>query len=221
MLHMSMARSKEFPSPVPGDEIIGLLSREVLQQHMAEIERLDQSALLNTLIPNRNLPPHDPAGHIIAHHARLGTDNVHVNDAYDLGVVYARSLLTHAWPKDRLLPVISNFDIERKTVVNNYLTASKKVPVLILTRNDDPEFKNLNTAVALFAKRCESIVPHLMFDGDQAVLRGVHDYFSVVTLLEASEQDQRNAYRRLIGRVSLGERILRLATMGHHRTVKS
>ena len=205
---MSIAANPEtgsfFP---PGDEVIGLLKRDVLEEQLKEISSLDQRALLDTLTPNRNLPSFDPAGYVIASHKEKQSELVQINTTYDLGVVFGRSLLMRAWLVDSDLPAITDFNPERKALVDTYLEEARHIPVATLTRRDDPKFHDINHAVKLFAKRCNVIMPHMMMDGSEGMLRGFHDYISAVTLLEAPEGSQDKALARLLGRLKLGTRV--------------
>lgn len=198
---------------VPGDEIIGLLTRDILFDQLEDMSNLNKDALIATLIPNRHLPQHDPAGYIIARHAKLtNTDDVieAINTTYDLGVVYARNLVIKARPAHALPPVISNFDVSVKNLVDQYLVHSKDVPIAVLIRREDPKYTDLNNATEVFAQRCRTVIPQYMIDGDAAMLRGVHDYISAVTLIESTAFSRLDAYQRLLGKRTLGQRIMRL-----------
>lgn len=202
---MSIDHGRETPENFsPGDGILGLLKYDVLQAHLEEISHLDQTALMTTLLPHRHLPSFDPAGYVIAHHSLEPQEHIQVNSTYDLGVVFASSLFERARSKDQLKPVVSEFDAEKRQVVDEYLLAAANTPVDILIRKDDPAVKYINNAVNLFAHRCKVIVPHLMLDGKEALFRGAHDYLSVVSLLEAPKEYQRLVFGRALGRLSLG-----------------
>jgi hypothetical protein len=192
------------PSPIDrfNPERGALIAREDIEEHLALLSVLDRSALLNTLIPHRTLPEHDPARHIIDHHAaELQGDKPMLRSSYDLGVVFGRSLLMRRTVRDQtfLPPVITDFDEEKKQLINRYLQASSHKDVYELV-NFDADFNGyLERAVDLFCHKCELVVPDLMLDGEGEVLRGVHDYFSVVSLLESQREAQRSLLHRRLG----------------------
>jgi len=203
----------------PDPNIMGLLTLVVLKQQLADFSGLDRRALLDTLVPHRDLPSHDPAGFIIAYHhdtqqqaASLVEDEaavapaglVEVDSSYDLGVVFGSSLLRRALPEGHTIPVISeDFNPDKKYLVVKYLDKSKHQPLKRLTSHDSHDNKNLAKASELFAEKCKLIVPDLMIDGEEELQRGLHDYLSVVTLLEISKEQQANTLRRALGHFSL------------------
>ena len=186
--------------PRPGDEITSLLTRDILKDHLRMIGQLDGSRLLSTLVPHQVLPDFDPAGHVIARHSFGLKKSTAVDESYDLGVVFARSLVKRVAPDGKFDNVVSDIYPARRQVVNDYLERARYVPVEALTRRGDPQFKELNRSVLLFARRCETLLPDLMLDGDEEMLRGVHDYLSVLTLLETEPGKEHAAYDRLVGK---------------------
>lgn len=202
----------------PDADIMGLLTLVVLKQQLADFSGLDRRALLDTLVPHRDLPDHDPAGFIIAYHhdaqAKItgsaesiddeAVSLVDVDSSYDLGVVFGSSLLRRAMPEGQTLPVISeDFNPDKKQVVVKYLDKSRNQPLKRLISHDSHDNKNLTKALELFAEKCKVIVPDLMIDGEEELQRGLHDYLSVITLLEISKDQQATTLRRVLGHFSL------------------
>jgi hypothetical protein len=200
-------RREALPEPAEsGFEIYDFFTPDVLRQQLEDISYLDQHALLDTLVPHRQLPTFDPAGYILAQRERISDDKVNVKTSYDLGVVFGRSLLDRALPKDLDHPVVSEFNDARKQLVDSYLQDANRLHSAGVAYYEEQLHPDLHRAIALFSQRCSVIMPHIMFDGEADVLRGCHDYVSVVALLEApTEQSANRLLLQSLGRVGLGE----------------
>ncbi|HVW23539.1 MAG TPA: hypothetical protein VHB51_03620 [Candidatus Saccharimonadales bacterium] len=195
------------PPHSTGDELVRLLDHDVIYGHLETISQMDQRLLLATLVPHRDLPGFDPAGYIIARHNQDANLDAGLRTTYDLGVVFGRSLLRYASTGNMELPVVSGeLDPDKQRLIDDYLAASKHTTVPNLTRNEVRLNAELYEAINLFAKRCETIVPHLMLSGRDELRRGFHDFLSVVTLLETDTAAQASTLRRLLGRISLSQR---------------
>lgn len=206
-----MEHLKGLPQPHAG--LPFPLDRELIEAHLAQFSTLDRTGLLNTLIPHRTLPEHDPARYVIEHHRH---DHQHetpaVQSSYDLGVVFGRSLLQQALTlSGHLPPVITRFDEEKKDLVDRYLNQAVRKNVKDLTTFDKDFNHHLRRAIDLFCARCEVVVPDLLLDGNDEVVRGVHDYLSVVTLLETQADQRKSSLKRRLGvATGIGAGILQL-----------
>lgn len=198
------------------DGVFGSITPEVLREQLREISVMDRHALLQTLTPHRELPGYDPAGYIIGFHKGANFSKVEndsttassydVNTGYDLGVVFGRLLLTKSQPDDYLSPVISKWGEEQKSLVEDYLMRSKSTSVKKLTSNDSIANPDLVNAIHAFIDRCKAIVPDLTFEGTEELERGIHDYLSVMSILDVGERnpaEQISMQRRMLGRLSM------------------
>lgn len=177
------------------------LDRELIETHLAQFSTLDRHGLLDTLVPHRTLPEHDPARHVIESH-RLDHDNepATLQSSYDLGVVFARSLYQKALQEsDHLPPTISDFDEDKKALVDHYLAQTSRKDVKELTAFDQDFNAYPRRAVDLFCARCEVVVPDLLLDGNDEVARGSHDYLSVVSLIETHAENRSQSLKRRLG----------------------
>lgn len=218
--------SHERPGPASPEGVLHGITGEKLLVHARSFESMNDLAMRNTLIPYRGLPLNDPAGYIIAYHRIInprGADVVafaqaleqnqavlDINTSYDLGVVFASSLLRR-YPPPGGLPVVALFDNESGTqaLIEKYLHASQNRPVSRLTANDAYIHKDLRKAVEIFLEQCRRVEPGLMRDGADEVRRGCHDYFGVIALLEAKQEERPRVLNRYLGRTSLLQRIRR------------
>jgi len=182
------------------------LNRDIFQEHLRRLSIMNRDALLNTLVPHRNLPSFDPARYIIEHqNGSLNNDDIDINTGYQLGVVFGRSLMSRAVnAAHNDMPTISDFDIAKKLLVDSYLDRASHTSLQRLTRLDSTLHPKLEQAVDLFCNMCLTKVPDLMLDGEEAVRRGVHDYLSVYSLLEAHTNDQAIQFRRRLGAGAIG-----------------
>jgi hypothetical protein len=194
-----------------------LLSRGVIQEHMEEISELDRHALLDVLVPHRRLPDYDPAGYVIKAHdeSRATAKGVEVHDSYDIGVAFGRSLMVKAAGKhpDANLPVVdSELNPEKQKLVDEYLRRARSTRLSRLLRNDREMHPDIQEAAGLFAQRCQVVIPDKMLDKPEPLLRGLHDYLSVIDILESTEERLHLRKRlggiMLLGGMFLGYRIL-------------
>lgn len=199
------------PEHPPGEEVVGLLTHDVLKEQLNVFRRLNGDALINTLVPHRDLPDFSVARYLIAQNAGENGPTAELNEAYDLGVVFARSLVIRALPEGRDLPVITEeFNAEGKQLVDRYLDESRKRPLHKLTRRleDRGPYADIDFTVNWFADHCQQHVPHLMFNGGKdAIMHGFHDYISAVTLIEAPAETRRTAFSRLLGGLGITGRM--------------
>ena len=207
-------RSESIPSPIPEfsnrPDYASRLDRSSILHHLDIISSLDKNGLSNTLAPHRELPIYDPASYIISHNGATET--------YSLGVVFARSLVKTTLPEDYSLPVISEFDETKKQLVDNYLRYSERISAEYLIRNGSILHADIYKAIDLFAKRCEVIVPALMLDGSEQLMRGCHDYLSVLALLESHQSTESRVMRSALGKLSLRHQIgAAFDHIGHRR----
>ncbi len=204
-----VAEQYELSGPEPSLASLHLLSDAVLKEHLGLMSSLDRNGLLNTLVPNHVLPLEDPARALIEfNHKGDSQDRVDIETGYDLGVVFGRQLAKLAeaqgLSQDYLLPVISPDDENRKKLVESYLNRSKERPLKRLILNDNDLNINLPWAIDAFSRRCELVCPDKMLaNGREQVQRGVHDYLSVITLLETPSGFQKNQLRRQLGAIGL------------------
>lgn len=188
------------PMPPHGPLGPGLLTRGVIERHLEDIGALDRQALLDILVPHRYLPPEDPAAYIIKQHdaGKETVSGIAIKTSYDLGVAFGRSLMVKAAEQAAAtLPVVSRFNEEKKRAIDDYLRRSWRTPLAKLRRYDSELSPYIGRAAELFAQRCEVVIPSKMLDGPEELLRGLHDYLSVVDLLESSSRSQTR--RRLGG----------------------
>jgi len=214
---MSINAGGEFPVPQEMVEpIVELLTPKVLAEQRATFESLGVDALVNTLVPHRALPDYSVARYLI----ECNADGRHIfsqlNEAYDLGVVFARSLVLRALDQEnklhegepgyakRDLPVITSFNEEGKRAVDTYLNKSKRRSANKLTSRLEGQDANISQTISWFAEYCQKKIPRLMrHDGQARVAHGFHDYLSAVTLLETPEQQRPEAMLQLLGRSGL------------------
>jgi len=204
------------PTPPQKPTGLQLLNREVIEQHLDDISTLDRQALLDILVPHYYLPPEDAAAYVIKQHdASKETENgIAIKTSYDLGVAFGRSLMTKAASTaEATLPVVTDFDKDKKTFIDDYLRRSTRAPIQKLLRYDDELSPFIGRAAELFARRCEVVIPSKMLDGRDELLHGLHDYLSVIDLLESSGR-RSQARRRLGGFMMLGTL---MAAYGHRQ----
>ena len=187
----------------PEEELMALLTHDVLRSRLELVSKLGQDALLNTLVPHRQLPLFDPAAYIIAHHAQRPMQEVgiqDINDSYDLGVVFGRLLVVKALNDNQ--PVIHNFNPQYIKVVDAYLDASSTSRGVLLPPSTSQENTlEIKRAFGLFAARCKSEVPHLMLSGAHALQHGFGDYLNVVSIVTAEETQIDGAFWRATARL--------------------
>jgi hypothetical protein len=102
--------------------------------------------------------------------------------------------------------VVSEFNDTRKQLVDSYLQEANRLHAAGVAYCEEQLHPDLHRAVVLFSQRCSVIMMHIMIDGEGEVLRGCHDYLSVVALLEApTDQSANRLLLQSLGRVGLGE----------------
>ena len=206
--------------------MLGGITTEALLEHAHSFEAMNGLAIRNTLIPYRGLPLHDPAGYIIAYHQIINPKGgdvlafavaieneeaiTDINSSYDLGVVFASSLLRAHMPSGTM-PVISSFDGDRSVhnLIESYLHGSMKRSIKKLTSNSDLIHPELDSAVEIFLTHYQKVEPTFLQDDADEVRRGCHDFLSVVALLE----DGPSLLRQYLGRTG----VLRRLIGRHHR----
>jgi hypothetical protein len=194
------------------------ISADAIARHLGELSALDGQALLDSLSPHKLLPIEDPAGYLIAtrENRRLKNENIdlfvkkeaitinHLDliSCYDIGVVFARSLLRRVMHDEgKTLPIISGiFNSGNKNMIDTFLDLSRKAPIESLMKNDRAMNTELVASVETFINRAKITMPGLHDDGAEELIRGCHDYICVVSLLEADEAQQHELVERFIGR---------------------
>lgn len=210
---MEHYRPRQFDHTFVGE--IPYINRDAISTHLATVSRLDKRALMDTLVPHRALPMHDPGRYVIeAHRPGELNGSVRLDSSYELGVVFARSLLRSATAGEEgyIPPVVSQFDEAKKQLIDDYLRQAPHRKASNLTKMDWQIHPYLERAVELFCRRCDVVVPELMLEGDEEVKRGVHDYLSVITLLESDTENQRRNFYKRLGVAGAGAFIAYLLT---------
>ena len=214
----------EHQRPISDNELgeMPYLRRELVEEHLAVLSVLDRGALLNTLVPHRTLPDEDVGGYIIKNSQQTTKPSTEfdIRTAYDLGVVFARSLMIKIARRDGsyLLPIIGKEDVQKKELIDTYLSEARRTPITKLISYDSSLSPYLEQAIGLFYKKCEVTIPDKVLDGPEVLRRGIHDYFSVISLIEAEgrEQQARRLSRRL-GKNVLSSMFGRLFGRSHGR----
>jgi hypothetical protein len=189
---------------------------------MEDIVHLDRSAMLDELVPHRYLPDYDPAAYVIrANNESNATEKgVAVHTSYDLGVVFGRSLMAKAAKRaGALLPIIDDeSSTAKRMAVDRYLQRSTRTPLQKLLRHDDKIHPDIPDAGEAFAQRCRVVLIDKVFRREdlESLRRGLHDYLSVIDILEAPD-NERSHIRRRLGGVMLVGLFMGFGTLAHRK----
>ena len=181
--------------------MVDLLTPEAIHKHALMLSQLDSSTLLETLVPHRNLPEYDPARYLIDVHDSHGRADAPIGSLYALGVVFGRSLLAQAAREQvDYIPVAISVDFNRhkSELVDDYLSWSshRKVAALLY---GDPRFAAVLGSLRQFTQHCKKMLSGLDRQGTAELIKGAHDYLSVVRLLEAKEDEEMDVLMQRLG----------------------
>ena len=195
--------------------MVDLLTPETIHTHALMLSQLDRLSLLETLVPHRHLPEYDPARYLIDAHEARSNPNEPISSLYALGVVFGRSLISQAAREEssyRPIVISVDFNPHKAELVDDYLSwASRRKFAALL--HGDPRFVVVLSSLRQFTQHCKQEFPDLDRQGTAELIKGAHDYLSVVRLLEADESEemgilmQRLGFlQRFAGKVSLRNR---------------
>lgn len=211
---MVISSNEHVPAPEQAPTpLIERISLDVLRHQLRDFSTMDRRALMETLVPYRELPLHDPAGFTIAAHRRGLSDSmarlsemtdIDLNSSYDMGVVFASGLVRQSLQGHDDLPVISDFANDKKDQVEAYLRrAAYHSPRDTISRHRELN-DQLAAAVELFADHCKVFVPDLIIgDGAAELRRGYYDYLQVVNLLDERQAPRGGRLERWLARFAL------------------